>query len=132
VVARSVGRLTLLLLASRFFYFSCPYLHTQGPIDVLLKYGCTVVAIDIDREPTWNFLLNKVKDSPGRLIMPIRKDKVPDVKSQKDAQTYFESLEFTENPKKKGSFRWVGPIISDLAKVTGCNLLEEVSFDRCL
>ena len=47
----------------------------MGPIDVLLRYGCTVICVDIDFEHTWDILLNKVDNSPGRIIIPVRKNK---------------------------------------------------------
>jgi hypothetical protein len=99
----------------------------MGPIDVLLRYGCTVVAIDIDREPTWNFLLNKVKNSPGRLIMPVHKSKLSSgITTQQEATAAMDKMIMTPNPKKKGSFRWVGPVVSELAKYTGCNIFTDV------
>ena len=101
----------------------------MGPIDVLLRYGATVIAIDIDREPTWNFLLNKVRNSPGRLVMPVLKSKVD--ADDDDVQTFLDGL-FVEKPATPKMLR-CGPVMYDLAKANsdtkksllGCNLLEE-------
>ena len=112
----------------------------MGPIDVLLRYGATVIAIDIDREPTWNFLLNKVRNSPGRLIMPVLKSKVAErtplpAASLEEALTYVQTFLdglFVEKPATPKMLR-CGPVMYDLAKANsdtkksllGCNLLEE-------
>ena len=116
----------------------------MGPIDVLLRYGATVIAIDIDREPTWNFLLNKVRNSPGRLIMPVLKSKVAEealynehiqAASPEEALTYVQTFLdglFVEKPATPKMLR-CGPVMYDLAKANsdtkksllGCNLLEE-------
>ena len=75
----------------------------MGPIEVLLRHGATVVAVDLDRSGTWTNLLKKLEHSPGRMIIPVFKDKVD------------------------GDGSALGDLDdSALAAVAGCNLLTQV------
>ena len=80
----------------------------MGPIEVLLRHGATVVAVDLDRSGTWMNLLNKLKNSPGRMVIPVWKSKLAD--GGEDASV----LEEMED--------------KELAGVAGCNLLTQVPF----
>lgn len=44
----------------------------MGPLDMLLKYGANIIAIDIDREGVWKTLLTKVRNSSGSIYFPIQ------------------------------------------------------------
>ena len=45
----------------------------MGPLDMLLKYGANIIALDIDRENVWKTLINKVRASSGTMYFPIKK-----------------------------------------------------------
>lgn len=44
----------------------------MGPLDMLLKYGANIIAIDIDREGVWKTLITKVRNSSGSIYFPIQ------------------------------------------------------------
>ena len=67
----------------------------MGPLYFLLKYGANVIAIDLDRDFIWKKLFKAVRDSPGTLIFPVKKE----IKTQ-----------ITDD---------------DLAKISGCDLLND-------
>lgn len=46
----------------------------MGPLRVLLELGANIIAVDIDRAPVWERLVKMARDSPGTLIMPVKKD----------------------------------------------------------
>jgi hypothetical protein len=43
----------------------------MGPLDLLLKYGANIVAVDLDRPAVWEKILRKARASPGRVIFPV-------------------------------------------------------------
>ena len=43
----------------------------MGPLDLLLKYGANIVAVDLDRPGVWEKILAKARASPGRVIFPV-------------------------------------------------------------
>mmetsp|Transcript_61557 Transcript_61557/g.169183 ORF Transcript_61557/g.169183 Transcript_61557/m.169183 type:complete len:618 (+) Transcript_61557:563-2416(+) len=72
----------------------------MGPLPLLLSLGANIIAIDIDRESAWSKIFEMVRDSPGTVTFPIKGD-VPEGKSLKDLSD------------------------AELAKISGCNLLED-------
>ncbi len=44
----------------------------MGPIDMLLRLGATVIAVDIERPETWLRLFEMARDSAGTLVFPSR------------------------------------------------------------
>ena len=44
----------------------------MGPLDLLLSYGANVIAVDIDRQPTWATIIKKARESRGRIFFPIK------------------------------------------------------------
>lgn len=47
----------------------------MGPLDMLLKYGANIIAIDIDFPRVWETLITKVRNSSGTIYFPIQKAK---------------------------------------------------------
>eukprot|EP00048_Salpingoeca_helianthica_P005841 m.92232 g.92232 ORF g.92232 m.92232 type:complete len:782 (-) comp13770_c4_seq1:67-2412(-) len=45
----------------------------MGPLEVLLKFGANIIAIDLDREGIWTRLLDLTAKSAGTLIFPLKK-----------------------------------------------------------
>jgi hypothetical protein len=46
----------------------------MGPFDSLIAHGATVVAIDLPRPKIWKMLIEKVRNSPGRIVFPLSKE----------------------------------------------------------
>jgi hypothetical protein len=46
----------------------------MGPLDILLKHGANIVAIDLNRDFIWKKIIAKAKASSGTLIMPYTSD----------------------------------------------------------
>jgi hypothetical protein len=44
----------------------------MGPYEILIAHGANIVAIDIDRVPVWERLLRLARNSPGRLVFPLK------------------------------------------------------------
>ena len=57
----------------------------MGPLRVLLELGANVIAVDIDREPVWRRLVEMARNSPGTMIIPLKK---PESEIQNDADLY--------------------------------------------
>eukprot|EP01028_Stygiella_incarcerata_P013333 TRINITY_DN82173_c0_g1_i1.p1 TRINITY_DN82173_c0_g1~~TRINITY_DN82173_c0_g1_i1.p1 ORF type:complete len:553 (+),score=166.48 TRINITY_DN82173_c0_g1_i1:185-1843(+) len=45
----------------------------MGPLELLLSYGANVIAVDLDREGIWKKLISAVRNSPGTMIIPMKK-----------------------------------------------------------
>lgn len=48
-------------------------LSAMGPLRVLLELGANVIAVDINRKPVWQKLIELARNSPGRMIIPVSK-----------------------------------------------------------
>ena len=46
----------------------------MGPLRVLLELGANVIAVDLDRDFIWKRLVPLVRDSPGTMVLPVKKD----------------------------------------------------------
>lgn len=44
----------------------------MGPLEILLKYGANIIAVDIDRGMVWKTLITKVRNSSGTIYFPIQ------------------------------------------------------------
>ena len=44
----------------------------MGPLDLLLKYGANIIAVDIDRPHVWKTIISKARKSRGRVFFPIK------------------------------------------------------------
>jgi hypothetical protein len=45
----------------------------MGPVVSLLRWGARVVAVDLPEYPIWHRLIGLVRNSPGRLVVPVRR-----------------------------------------------------------
>lgn len=45
----------------------------MGPLRVLLELGANIIAVDIDRDFVWKRLIEMARNSPGRMIVPLKK-----------------------------------------------------------
>jgi len=72
----------------------------MGPLEMLLNHGANIVAVDLDRDFIWNKLIKKARDGSGRVILPIKTDKL----NGRDPSTLSDE---------------------DLAKIAGSNLLTD-------
>jgi hypothetical protein len=45
----------------------------MGPLRVLLELGANIIAVDIDRDFVWKRLIEMARNSPGRMIIPLKK-----------------------------------------------------------
>ena len=48
----------------------------MGPLQLLLSLGANIYAVDIDRQGTWERLINLAKASRGEFTFPIKKSKL--------------------------------------------------------
>ena len=71
----------------------------MGPLLTLLKHGATVVCVDLDRDFIWKKIFAAVRDSPGRIVFPV-----------KEGTSAAEIQSMSED---------------DLAKISGSNLLAD-------
>ena len=70
---------------SNYYFILLGATSAMGPVYFLLSYGANIIAVDLDRPNIWNKLFQAVKDSPGRLIFPVKKDVAnPDKLSQSE------------------------------------------------
>lgn len=72
----------------------------MGPLDVLLKYGANIIAIDLDRDFIWSKILAKARAGTGRVIFPLRASKL----GKRDPSDLSDE---------------------ELAKIAGCDLLAD-------
>lgn len=56
----------------------------MGPLDLLLQYGANVIAVDIDRPFVWAKIIEKARNSRGKVYFPVSKEKAQGKKSVKD------------------------------------------------
>lgn len=49
----------------------------MGPLDLLLQYGANVIAVDIDRPNVWAKIIEKARNSRGKVFLPVARDKMP-------------------------------------------------------
>ena len=61
------------LAASEFVFVVMGAGAAMGPLDTLLSWGATVVAIDLPRPTVWTRLFERARRSPGTLLFPVRK-----------------------------------------------------------
>ena len=85
----------------------------MGPIDILLRHGATVIAVDLDRPGIWGRLLRKVRNSPGRMIFPVKGK--GSAKKLKEAMPLSKAAEADWN-------EWIDKVA---APVSGSNLLAK-------
>lgn len=57
----------------------------MGPLQVLLSLGANVIAVDLDRDAIWKRIIETARNSPGRLIFPV---KVPPPQLTTDEQIF--------------------------------------------
>lgn len=55
----------------------------MGPLRVLLELGANVIAVDLDRDFIWKRLVTLARESPGTMILPLKKDP-KDIKDDDD------------------------------------------------
>ena len=65
----------------------------------LLKHGATIICVDLDRDFIWKKIFKAVRDSPGRIVFPV-----------KEGVSAAEAASMSED---------------ELAKVSGSNLLAD-------
>lgn len=70
----------------------------MGPFEILMSLGANVIAIDLDRAPIWQRLINRARKSSGSITFPMTKDQTS---CKDDADLYASSgcNLFTETPK---------------------------------
>jgi hypothetical protein len=59
-------------LSNRYFVI-LGALSAMGPYQQLLDLGANIIALDLDRPGIWERLIQKARDSPGRILFPMKK-----------------------------------------------------------
>ena len=45
----------------------------MGPLEILLKHGANIIAVDLDRDFIWKKLIKKARNSCGTLYIPVKR-----------------------------------------------------------
>ena len=73
----------------------------MGPLEILLKHGANIIAVDLDRSFIWDKLIKKARDSCGTLYMPVKRGALESMQAKEGTDSFY----------------------TELAKVSGCDLL---------
>jgi hypothetical protein len=73
----------------------------MGPLEILLKHGANIIAVDLDRSFIWDKLIKKARDSCGTLYMPVKRGALGSMQAKEGTDSFY----------------------TELAKVSGCDLL---------
>ena len=73
----------------------------MGPLEILLKHGANIIAVDLDRDVIWKKLIKKARNSCGTLYIPVKRGAKESMQAKEKTDAFYD----------------------ELSKVSGCDLL---------